>query len=66
MHRTLLFERARNNSYWIRRFNDLNELRTALVEFRNRYNESWIIERLNYRTPLQARRDFQVDLQIAA
>jgi hypothetical protein len=36
------------------------ELHTALVDFRNRYNENWIIERLNYRTPLQARRAFQM------
>jgi putative transposase len=60
------FRTLKEQLLWIRRFNDLNELRTALVEFRNRYNENWIIERLNYRTPLQARRDFQVDLQIAA
>jgi hypothetical protein len=33
---------------WIRRFENVNEFRTALVEFRNRYKENWIIERLNY------------------
>ena len=60
------FRTLKEQLLWIRRFHDLNELRTALDEFRKHYNENWIVERLNYRTPLQARRDFQVDLQIAA
>ena len=60
------FRTLKEQLLWIRRFRDLNELRSALVEFQHRYNENWIIERLNYRTPLQARRDFQVDLQMAA
>jgi putative transposase len=60
------FRTLKEQLLWIRRFRDLEELRAALVEFRNRYNENWIIERLNYRTPAQARRDFQLDVQIAA
>lgn len=60
------FRTLKEQLLWIRRFRDLNELRSALIEFQHRYNENWIIERLNYRTPLQARRDFQVDLQMAA
>ena len=60
------FRTLKEQLLWIRRFDNINELRTALIEFRNRYNENWIIERLNYRTPLQARRDFQVDLRTAA
>jgi transposase InsO family protein len=44
----------------------LAELRAALIEFRNRYNHQWILERLNYRTPAQARRDFYVELEVAA
>lgn len=51
---------------WIRRFCDLAELRAALLEFRDRYNQHWIIERLNYRTPVQARRDLSIELQVAA
>jgi hypothetical protein len=39
------------------------ELRAALMEFRDRYNHQWILERLNYRTPVQARRDFQLEKQ---
>jgi hypothetical protein len=38
----------------------------SLIEFRNRYNHHWILERLNYRTPAQARRDFQLELEVAA
>ena len=51
---------------WVRRFRDLEELRTALVEFRHRYNQHWIIHRLGYRTPAQARREFTLELPVAA
>jgi transposase InsO family protein len=30
-------------------------LRRALLDFQERYNRSWIIERLGYETPAQAR-----------
>jgi putative transposase len=60
------FRTLKEQLLWVRRFRDLDELRVALCEFRNRYNENWIIQRLGYRTPLQARRDFEVDLHIAA
>ena len=50
----------------IRRFRDLKELRTALIEFRVRYNRQWILQRLDYRTPVQARRDFHLELEVAA
>jgi transposase InsO family protein len=50
----------------VRRFRDLAELHEALAEFRSRYNHHWILERLNYRTPAQARQDFQLELQVAA
>jgi|RhiMethySRZTD1v2_1073278.scaffolds.fasta_scaffold266078_2 hypothetical protein len=50
---------------WVRCFRDLEELSTALMDFRNRYNHHWILERLDYRTPVQARRDFQLELEAA-
>ena len=50
----------------VRRFRDLEELQAALIEFRDRYNHNWILERLNYRTPAQARHDFQLELEAAA
>jgi transposase InsO family protein len=51
---------------WIRRFQDLEQLRAALVAFRQKYNHGWIVQRLNYRTPVQARRDFHLELEVAA
>jgi transposase InsO family protein len=60
------FRALKEQLLWVRRFSDLDELRVALIEFRHRYNHHWIIERLNYRTPAQAREDFLIDLQEAA
>ena len=60
------FRTLKEQVLWLRRFHDLEELRTALIEFRHRYNHHWILERLNYRTPAQARRDFQLELGVAA
>ena len=60
------FRTLKEQLLWVRRFRDLDELREALADFRDRYNHHWIIERLNYRTPAQAREDFLVDLQVAA
>jgi hypothetical protein len=41
-------------------------VRTALMNFRDRYNHHWIVERLAYGTPVQARCDFNLELQAAA
>ena len=60
------FRTLKEQLLWVRRFRDLEELSAALREFRNRYNHHWILERLNYRTPAQARRDFQLELGVAA
>lgn len=60
------FRTLKEQLLWVRHFRDLAELREALVEFRQRYNEHWILERLQYRTPAQARRDFSVELGRAA
>jgi len=40
---------------WVRVFQDVEELRCALAEFRERYNQRWIVQRLGYLTPAQAR-----------
>ena len=40
---------------WGRVFQNIEELRHALVEFRERYNQHWIVQRLGYLTPAQAR-----------
>jgi putative transposase len=60
------FRTLKEQLLWVRRFHDLEQLRTALIEFRDRYNHHWILERLDYRTPAQARRDFQLELEAAA
>jgi putative transposase len=60
------FRTLKEQLLWIRHFRDLEELRTALIEFRNRYNHQWILQRLKYRTPVQARHDFTLELQAAA
>jgi putative transposase len=40
---------------WVRTFQNVEELRQALAEFRDRYNQRWIVQRLGYLTPAQAR-----------
>jgi transposase InsO family protein len=40
---------------WVRVFQNVEELRCALAEFRERYNQCWIVQRLGYLTPAQAR-----------
>jgi transposase InsO family protein len=42
---------------WVEEFEDAEDLRRKLIDFKRRYNEQWLIERLDYRTPAQARRD---------
>jgi hypothetical protein len=42
----------KENLLWVR-----EELRTALVEFATRYNETWLVARHGYRTPAQVRAD---------
>lgn len=40
---------------WVRVFQNVEELRCALAEFRERYNQRWIVQRLGYLTPAKAR-----------
>ena len=47
----------KENLLWVRRFDTVEELRLALLAFRQTYNQSWIIERHGYRTPAQVRAD---------
>ena len=42
---------------WLHRFETLAEARTIIGAFIRRYNEEWIIERLDYRTPAIARQE---------
>jgi len=60
------FRTLKEQLLWVRRFRDLAELQSALIEFRDRYNNHWILGRLDYRTPAQARRDFHLEFEVAA
>ena len=60
------FRTLKEQLLWLHRFADLEELRAALIAFRDHYNRHWIVERLGYRTPVQARRDLNLELQAAA
>jgi len=56
----------KENLLWLRTFQTVEELRQALLEFKDIYNHQWIMERLGYRTPAQARKDACVGVEIAA
>jgi putative transposase len=61
------FRTLKEQLLWVRRFRNIEELRLALCEFRDRYNHHWIVQRLGYQTPAQARRAFRpLDIQVAA
>jgi putative transposase len=47
----------KENLLWVRRFDTIEELRQALLEFQRLYNQTWIVERHGYRTPAQVRAD---------
>src|SRR5215211_1445602 len=47
----------KENLLWVRSFDTIEELRAALVEFATHYNETWLVARHRYRTPVQVRAD---------
>jgi putative transposase len=47
----------KENLLWLRRFDTVEELRRALLAFKERYNQTWIVERHGYRTPAQVRHE---------
>ena len=49
------FRTLKENLLWVRDFETIEELRLALLKFRQRYNENWILERHGYLTPSQVR-----------
>jgi putative transposase len=46
---------------WIRYFATIEELRLALLEFKEKYNRQWLLERHQYRTPAQVRAAFEAE-----
>ena len=55
----------KENLLWIRTFETVEQLRLALLAFRDTYNATWLIQRLGYRTPDQVRKQFSA-IAIAA
>ena len=45
----------KENLLWVRYFHTIEELRLALLQFRDTYNQEWLIERHGYKTPEQVR-----------
>jgi hypothetical protein len=37
--------------FWVRTFNTIEQLRQALLEFRQIYNSTWLIQRQGFRPP---------------
>lgn len=56
----------KENLLWVRRFNTVEELRLALIAFRQTYNQTWIIERNGYQTPAQVRAEQISSMPMAA
>ena len=48
---------ARLPHLWVRTFDTVEDLRRALLEFRETYNANWLIERHGFRPPRAIRQD---------
>lgn len=59
------FRTLKEQLLWVRHFETLEELQQALLEFKESYNRRWLIARLGYKTPWQARQDILAE-KIAA
>lgn len=51
---------------WLRPFRNVEELRLALLEWKDRYNRSWLIERHGYLPPEKARQQYEAAARQAA
>ena len=50
------FKTLKEQLLWVRHFQSIPELVAALEDFRALYNQSWLIERLGFLSPIQARK----------
>ena len=41
-------------------FQNLDDVRAAVAEFVERYNQSWRLEKLGYQTPIEAREEYEL------
>jgi len=61
-----LIRTLKENLLWVRSFQTIEELRSALHEFKDRYNNQWLIERHGNKTPAQVRKLQTASAQKAA
>jgi putative transposase len=54
------FRTLKEQLLWVRHFSTIEELRQALLAFKETYNREWLIARLGYRSPAQMRQAFAV------
>jgi transposase InsO family protein len=54
------FRTLKEQLRWVRHFSTIEELRQALLAFKETYNREWLIARLGYRSPAQVRQAFAV------
>jgi putative transposase len=54
------FRTLKEQLLWVRHFGTVEELRQALLAFKETYNREWLIARLGYRSPAQVRQAFAV------
>lgn len=59
------FRTLREQCLWVNQFRGIEEARKIIGEFVRSYNEEWILYRLNFKTPIQARLDFESKVQLA-
>ncbi len=43
---------------WVRSFDSVEQLRTALLDWSKLYNEQWMIERHGFKSPAPRRREY--------
>ena len=56
----------KENLLWVRTFDSVEELRQALLAFREVYNTTWLIERHGFRTPAAVRQSQLSSMALAA
>jgi transposase InsO family protein len=54
------FRTLKEQLLWVRHFTTVEELRHALLTFKETYNREWLIARLGYRSPAHVRQAFAV------
>ena len=56
----------KENLLWVRTFDTVEQLRQALLDFRQTYNTTWLIQRHRFRPPAAIRQDQLSPAAIAA